>query len=205
MTGHSARAAIVRWGVAAFLCAAAGIAYLDRVVISVVIQELKETLGMTDMQAGWIMAAFVVGNGLMQVPTGRLGDRIGIRYALSVIVVVWSLMTGLMAVAGTFGVLFMIRCCFGMAQAGVFPFSVPALRRWFPLERRGTAQGVVVTGTRVGAILAGLVSPLIVKFGWQPVFIACGALGGVWAALFAWWFHNRPERHAGADEAAYPW
>ena len=84
----------VRWFVAGLLATAAMIAYLDRVIISNVVKEIQEDVGLSSFQARWVLlAAFVIGYGLMQVPMGRMGDRHPIRFLLPANVVLWSLMT----------------------------------------------------------------------------------------------------------------
>ena len=55
------------------LSAAAAIAYLDRVVISNVVKELQSEIGISDREAGWVLASFVLGYSMMQIPMGRLG------------------------------------------------------------------------------------------------------------------------------------
>ena len=80
------------------LSAAAAIAYLDRVVISNVVKELQSEIGISDREAGWVLASFVLGYSMMQIPMGRLGDRVGLRFILPGIVVMWSLLTGLTTV-----------------------------------------------------------------------------------------------------------
>ncbi len=104
--------------IAVLLAAAGTIAYLDLVVISNVVKEIQDELHLSDLQAGWVLAAFLIGYGTLQVPLGRLADLRGIRFALPTIVVLWSLMTGLTPVAQTFALMFAVRCAFGMEQAG---------------------------------------------------------------------------------------
>ena len=192
----------VRWIVVGLLAAAGTIAYLDRIVISHVVMPLQDELGLSNWQAGWMLSSFLIGYGLMQVPMGRLGDVRGIRFVLPTIVVLWSLMTGLTPLAQSFAILFLVRCLFGMAQAGVFPLTVPGIRRWFPLESRTTAQGLVVTGTRAGAILATLAAPFFMEtYGWKPVFGVCGLFGVVWAIVFVIYFRERPKEHPHANQA----
>ncbi|MCH2587558.1 MAG: MFS transporter [Planctomycetales bacterium] len=87
----------VRWVVAVLLSAATVIAYLDRVVISNVVKELQSEIGISDREA-WVLASFVLGYSMMQIPMGRLGDRVGLRFILPGIVVMWSLLTGLTTV-----------------------------------------------------------------------------------------------------------
>ncbi|MFP6769468.1 MAG: MFS transporter [Planctomycetaceae bacterium] len=185
----------VRWLVAVLLSAAAAIAYLDRVIISNVVKELQDEIGISDREAGWVLASFVLGYAMMQIPMGRLGDRVGLRFILPGIVVMWSLLTGLTTVVGSLLVLCLVRFGFGFAQAGVFPLTVPAIRRWFPVQGRGTAQGMVVSSTRLGAILAMLAAPLIVWLGWQQTFLICGGLGLVWAVVFVSYFRDSPVGH----------
>ena len=59
------------------LSAATVIAYLDRVVISNVVKELQSEIGISDREA-WVLASFVLGYSMMQIPMGRLGDRVGL-------------------------------------------------------------------------------------------------------------------------------
>ena len=183
------------------LSTAAIIAYVDRIVISNVVVEIQDELDLSPNQAGWILAAFLIGYGTMQIPMGRLGDRRLTRWVLPAIVIFWSVMTGLTAAATTFVTFFLVRCGLGMAQAGVFPLSLPALQRWFPPQRLGTAQGMVIAAMQVGAILAALLAPVIAWYGWHRVFVFCGIAGVAWAGFFAWWFRDRPQDHRGANDA----
>ena len=185
----------IRWIVAGLLGAAGTIAYLDRIVISNVVVEIREELNLSSFQLGWVLTAFLIGYGLMQVPMGRLGDVRGIRFALPTIVVLWSLMTGLTPLAVSFAMLFWVRVGFGMAQAGVFPLSVPGIRRWFPLESRTTGQGFVISCTRGGAILAMVSAPAIQAVGWKLSFGFCAVLGVVWSLFFLFYFRERPALH----------
>ena len=139
----------VRWVVAGLLGVAGTIAYLDRIVIANVVIELREELDLSVWQAGWVLTSFLIGYGLMQVPMGRLGDVRGIRFALPTIVLLWSLMTGLTPLVQSFAILLSVRIMFGMAQAGVFPLTVPGIRRWFPLESRTKGQGLVISCSAV--------------------------------------------------------
>jgi len=201
MTHSPTRPTNVRWGVLGMLSTAAILAYVDRLVISNVVIELQEELGLTPNQAGWILASFLIGYGTMQVPMGRLGDLRLTRWVLPVIVIAWSVMTGLTAVASTFAGLCLVRCGLGMAQSGVFPLTLPALQRWFPVGSRATAQGIVISCMQIGALLSGLLATAIALYGWHRVFVICGLAGVAWSVFFAWWFRDRPEDHRGANDA----
>ena len=69
------------------------IAYMDRVVISVAVPSIQHELGFSLITMGWILSAFRWSYALFQIPGGWLGDRIGPRRALSLIVLWWSVFT----------------------------------------------------------------------------------------------------------------
>jgi MFS transporter, ACS family, glucarate transporter len=74
--------------------------YVDRACISVAKQPIANELGLTDRQIGWVFSAFSLGYALLQTPTGLLADRFGPRRVLTGVVALWSIFTGLTAVAG---------------------------------------------------------------------------------------------------------
>ena len=69
------------------------ITYMDRVVISSAVPYIQKEFGFSMVTIGWILAAFRWGYSLFQIPGGWLGDRIGPRRALTLIVCWWSLFT----------------------------------------------------------------------------------------------------------------
>src|SRR5437762_1381500 len=75
------------------------ITYMDRVVISSAVPVIQKEFGFSMVTMGWILASFRWGYALFQIPGGWLGDRIGPRRALSLIVTWWSLFTSATALA----------------------------------------------------------------------------------------------------------
>src|SRR5436309_2545640 len=68
--------------------------YLDRFCLSFAETFIKEDLGLTRTQTGWLFGAFFLSYGLAQVPSGWLTDRWGGRLMLTIYVLAWSLFTG---------------------------------------------------------------------------------------------------------------
>ena len=93
------RATRVRYGVLAWLCLAAMIAYIHRGCIAVPADTIREDLGITVGQMGWVLSGFYFAYALFQIPAGWLGDLIGTRRALTAYCLVWSLCTALMGVS----------------------------------------------------------------------------------------------------------
>src|SRR5271156_1461043 len=87
----------VRYIVLAMTIAAYMITYIDRVVISSAAPVIQKEFGFSLVTMGWILSSFNWGYALFQIPGGWLGDRIGPRRALALIVTWWSIFTSLSA------------------------------------------------------------------------------------------------------------
>ena len=153
----------VRYFVVAVTALMAVLLYLDRFCISFAEVFIKEDLGLTDTQVGWMLSAFFWTYALSQVPSGWLTDRFGPRVMLTAYVLGWSLLTGLTGMAATFGMLLVLRFGFGIAQAGAYPTGASIIGKWMPVSTRATASSIVSVGGRMGGWLALFASgPLIV-------------------------------------------
>lgn len=153
----------IRYRVVAVTALMAVLLYLDRFCISFAEVFIKEDLGLSDTQIGWMLSAFFWTYALGQVPSGWLTDRFGPRLMLTAYVLGWSLLTGLTGAAAGFGMLLLLRFGFGLAQAGAYPTGASLVGRWMPLSARATANSLVSVGGRIGGWLALFASgPLIV-------------------------------------------
>src|SRR6185312_15613868 len=148
-TGMS-RATKVRWAVAVFCALGLAINYIDRSAISVSLPFMTEDLSLTPTEKGLILSAFSWSYALMQIPAGRLIDRFGERIMFGASVLVWSVFTGLTALASGFGVLMGL----GVGEAGAYPSSAKTVSRWFPGRQRARATSVYDSGARIGSAVA---------------------------------------------------
>src|SRR6266480_3427479 len=89
----------VRHVVLGLTVAAYMITYMDRVNIASAVPVIQKELGFSMVTVGWILSSFRWGYALFQIPGGWLGDRIGPRRALSLIVTWWSIFTSATALA----------------------------------------------------------------------------------------------------------
>src|SRR5215510_9542895 len=92
------------------------IAYLDRVCISTAAPAMKQDLGISDVEMGYVFSAFTLAYALFEVPSGWLADRFGARLMLTRIVVWWSAMTGATGMANGFTSLLGVRFLFGVGE-----------------------------------------------------------------------------------------
>ena len=170
--------------------------YLHRFCLSFAEVYISEDLHLSTGQAAWLLSAFFWTYALAQLPAGWLGDRFGVRFMLTLYILLWSLCTGLVGAAAAFAVLLALRFGCGLAQAGAYPTSAALLGDWVPFGRRGLASSIVSNGGRLGGVLAPVLTAyLIHACGWRPALILYGAAGLVVAALFWLIVRNRPEQH----------
>jgi sugar phosphate permease len=208
---ESSRDSRVRYRVLAVACSLAVLGYLTRVGFATAAPELKTQLGLGDSDLSYLMAAFLIAYGLVEIPFGLIADRLGARNLLVVLVLGWSFVTGAIAWVfrlplGTFwplAYLVVLRAAFGMFQGGIFPSVSRMMTDWMPMDERGVAQGFIWMSSRLGGALAPLVVvQLFRRFGTGPkTFWSLAAIGAVWCAFFWPWFRNRPEEMPGVTAA----
>jgi sugar phosphate permease len=178
------------------------ITYMDRVNIASTVPLIQKELGLSMVTMGWILSSFRWGYALFQIPGGWLGDRIGPRRALALIVTWWSLFTSATALAWSATSLAAFRFLFGVGEAGAFPIATRSLSRWMLPAERGFAQGVTHAGSRLGAALTpSLVVMIMLAYGWRVPYFVFGAIGLVWAVIWFWYYRDTPAEHASVNAA----
>lgn len=175
------------------------VTFLDRINISVAGKSIMEDLNLNESQWGWVLSIFILSYGVMQIPIGALGDRLGHRKILALIVLWWSIFTALTGVAGGLASMLVIRFMFGIGEAGSSPCSTGVISRWFEKGEVGKAQGYVWAASRLGGALTPfVVIPVMMWVGWRAAFYLLGGLGVVWAAVWYWFYRDK----AAADDTA---
>jgi MFS family permease len=196
------RATRARHWVLVFAATLSVITYIDRVCISKFSTPIQKDLGLSDVQMGWVFAAFAWAYALFEVPGGWLGDRIGPRKVLMRVVLMWSVFTALTGSAHGFVTLLIYRFWFGAGEAGCYPNLAKAFTNWLPSQERRRAASVMWLSARWG----GAITPLLVVWlyylvGWRWSFGVFGVVGIAWAVLFFWWFRDNPREHPSVNAA----
>ena len=207
MTSSLARPASshVRWTVCGLLFFATTINYVDRQVLSLLAKTLETSIGWTTIQYSDITTAFTVAYGVGLLGAGRLLDKYGTRLGFAIAVTLWSCAAMAHAFAATalgFGI---ARSLLGLGEAANFPACIKTVAEWFPKRERAKATGIFNSGSNVGAVAATLTVPFLTShWGWQAAFIATGAIGFIWLAVW-WLLYRRPEENprVSAEELGY--
>ncbi|MBX8498307.1 MFS transporter [Pseudomonas lijiangensis] len=184
-----------RWGMLALVFFATTLNYIDRAALGVMQPILAKEMSWTAMDYANINFWFQVGYAVGFVLQGRFIDRVGVKRAFFLAVLLWSLATGAHGLA-TSAIGFMIcRFILGLTEAANYPACVKTTRLWFPAGERAVATGIFNAGTNVGAMLTPALLPLILTiWGWQAAFVAMGSLGLFWVIIWRLKYYN-PEEH----------
>jgi ACS family hexuronate transporter-like MFS transporter len=194
----------LRWLVAGALALVTALNYLDRQSFPVVIGEIRKEIPISDEEYGRITSLFLLAYGVMYAGGGRLLDLWGTRVGYAVMIAGWSAANFLTGAVSSILGLGAARFLLGAGEGGGFPGSAKAVAEWFPPRERSLAFGIFNTGSSIGAVVAPLLTALIVaELGWRSVFFVTGGVGFLLA--FAWWWLYQPpaaSRYISARERA---
>jgi ACS family glucarate transporter-like MFS transporter len=191
-----------RYWVVVFALALAMIMYVQRVAISQAIVPISAELHLNKAQTGLVLGAFGLSYALFEIPMGLLGDKLGVRWVLSQLVLIWSIFTAMTGAVWNLTSLWAIRFLFGAGEAGCFPNLTRMLSAWLPLSERVKAQAVMWAFGRWGGALAPPVAFFVIyHFGWRLGFVALALLGVAWVGAFLPWFRNDPAQHKSVNAA----
>ncbi len=205
------RPSSVRWRLLGVMVFVSFVSYLLRGNLSIAGPSMVADLGLTEIQWGWVMAAFPLGYALFQFPGGCWGDRRGPRLTLTLIAMAWGALIaitslvpgpGIAPLALVIGVLITVQFLVGMVHAPVFPVMMSAIERWFPTGGWGVPGGLTSSGLTVGlAATASLLPWLMGQFGWRTSFLILAPFAFVAAALWWWYSRDRPQQHPSINAA----
>ena len=178
--------------------------YIQRSSISVAAERMMPELGLSQIQIGWVVTAFLFTYTVFQIPASLLGEVVGARRMLTAVGLTTVLASVLTAsaplVAATsiiFVTLLLARGVLGAAQSALFPVTSGTIRHWYPVDRWSSLQGLTVTALWFGAAVASpLIAWLMETFGWQKALIYSSVPSLLLVALWWGFARDRPDLHA---------
>ncbi len=199
-----------RWTYLAILFLVSTSNYVDRNVISVLLEPIKAEFKVSDTMLGLLSGlAFAALYATLGLPVARWADRGNRRTIITASLVVWSGMTALCGVAQNFWQLAFARFGVGAGEAGAIPPAQSLIADYFPPDQRSRALSIFMTSATVGYLI-GLIgaSQIAAHFGWRAAFLAMGLPGLLIAILTATVLHeprnrNGFENSKGAAESSW--
>ncbi len=174
-----------RWVIACLLGFGVLVNYFDRVNLSVSQDALHTAFGISLVGFGFLSSAYNWTYAAMQVPSGILLDRFGVRRVGSISAFLWSVASFAAALATGVRSFVAARFLLGIGEAPTFPASSKAVGYWFPAKERSLSvamfDGAAKLGPAIGVPLIGLV---LLQFGWRWSFAATGFVSLIYFVFF---------------------
>jgi MFS family permease len=166
----------------------------DLVVLGAIIPTLIDThhLGFTPGDATTVATLSLVGVAIGAVSVGPLSDLFGRRRLLIGSVVLFSVFTLFVPLAGSVAMFAALRFVAGLGLGACMPVSLTMMAEHMPERQRARASTLTMTGYHTGAVITSLLA-LKVTDNWEVLFYVLGVAGLVIAAVQ--WF-KLPESEA---------
>jgi MFS family permease len=175
-----------RWTLLVVLFLVATSSYIDKNIIGVLLQPIKDEFQVSDTMLGLLSGlTFAMFYATLGIPVARWADRGDRRLIITISLTFWSVMTALCGFAQSFWQLAAARIGVGAGEAGAIPPAQSLIADYFPPERRGKALGGFMMASMAGYVLGVVVGGQIAQaYGWRAAFLIVG-LPGVLLAVIA--------------------
>ena len=155
--------------------------YIDRVNVSFAQLNMSSFLGIGAAAYGFGAGLFFIGYFFFQIPSNLLLNRIGARRCISLIMMVWGVVSACTAFIHTEWQFYLVRFSLGASEAGFFPGVILYLTWWYPASIRARVLAIFLTAIPVAGLLGGPLSGWILQnvrgsglHDWQWLFILEG-------------------------------
>ena len=177
--------------------------FLDRQIVTILAEPIKQDLGLKDWQIGMMTGlAFAVFYTVLGIPIARYAERGNRSLIIAAATAVWSIFTILCGFAQNFWQMVLARIGVGIGEAGCTPPAHSLISDYTPREKRASALAFYSLGTPIGSMLGMVLGGLIADaWGWRAAFFIAG-VPGILMAIVAATTLAEPRTKLGADMAA---
>jgi len=183
--------------------------YVDRQILAILLEPIKNAFTLSDTQLGLLSGvAFAAFYATLGMPIAMWADRGNRRNIITLATTVFSLMTAACGYAQSFTMLLLARIGVGCGEAGSSPPSHSIIADLYPPNQRATAMAIFALGVNIGILIGFLVGGWINEyFGWRAAFMVVGAPGLALAVLVHFTLEEPERGHSdgrSAEAAARP-
>lgn len=159
-------------------------AYVARINISNVHDQLLNDIGISELEYSWLALAFFLGYIFLEVPSNIFLKRLGSRIWLGFMAICWGIICSLTATSRNFSDLLLFRIAVGCFEAGVFPGILYFLRFWYKKQEMGFRFSLFFSSALLAGSFMGIFSFFVLKMngilgidGWRWLLILEGIPG----------------------------
>jgi MFS family permease len=205
------------WYVVFVLSVCGIVAFIDRQIINLLVEDIKLDLGVTDVDISLLQGlAFAMFYATVAIPLGRLADSVNRRWLIAVAIVLWTFAAISCGLADTYGELFVARMAIGIGEAVLTPAGFSMLADYYKPSRLSLPLSVFTAASFVGSGIALLAGGAVIGhlagldvvslpwFGqvqpWQAAFIIA-ATPGFFVAVLLFFTVKEPRRRSNVASA----
>ena len=145
--------------------------YLDRVVISFAIEPIRQDFGIDNTGFGLAMTLFAAGAIAINLISGLLLDRFGVRVVWLVGLMVWTIAMFMLGLVEYWWLFLLFRVALGLGEGVNFPAMNRAIRDWVPPRHASKVTAACLIGVPAAFLIGGpLFGWLIEAVGWRGTF-----------------------------------
>lgn len=172
--------------------------FVDRQILSILLQPIKLELDLSDTQLGFLSGlTFAIFYATLGIPIAMWADRSNRRNIVSLALTIFSSMTVVCGYVTSFAQLAIARIGVGIGEAGSSPPSHSMIADMFPPEKRASALGIYSLGINLGILVGFLVGGWVSQwYGWRAAFFIVGAPGLIIALLVRFTLKEPARGHA---------
>lgn len=168
-----------RWYVLGLMVLAYAIMHMDRQIVTLLLEPIKQEFELSDSQLGFLAGlSFAIAFSAAGIPLGLLVDRVHRVRLLATLITVWSGLTAICGFANSYLMLVLARIGIGAAESGGSPTSSSLIADYFRRKERPLAFGIYHTGTQIGSIIGFAAAAVVAQsYGWRAAFLLAGVPG----------------------------
>ena len=145
---------------------------MDTGLIAFILPVLAKEWSLSPAQVGWIGSIGLIGMALGAVLAGTLADHIGRKKVFSITVLLYSLSTGMCALAWSYESLLFFRFLVGFGLGGELPVAATLISEYAPAHLRGRFIVLLESFWGLGWLVAACIAYLLIPaFGWKIAFV----------------------------------
>lgn len=190
----------IAWRILPFLFVLYVVAFLDRVNVGFAKLQMAADIGLSDLAFGFGAGVFFIGYCLCEIPSNMLLQKLGARFWIARIMVVWGLLSISMMFIQTPTAFYVLRFLLGMAEAGFYPGVVLYMTYWFPSCARSQGMAYFNLGIAMAGVLGSPLSGWIMQnfagdlglAGWQWLFLLEGLPAVILGVVVFFYLDNGP-------------
>ena len=161
------------------------LSFVDRQVLNILSPTIIKDTGLTAQDFTTATSFFFLTYTLGNPVWGSVLDRVGLRVGMLLAVGVWTAASMSHAAMTSFAGFALARAVLGLGEGGTFPGGLRTAVETLPANLRARGIALSFSGGTIGAVMMPLLlGPLAIQYGWKIAFMATGALGLLWMAVW---------------------